>query len=132
MAYGKEYSANAVTVLVAGVVITRALAVKWKAKVDSEPFYGMGKEPLGIQDGNKSYEGEVKMHQSMLEKILAATGNSDLDGMENIDMSVSYSENGRFTQRTLVSCRFTEVGEEYKSGDKFAEIALPFIFTKVK
>lgn len=134
MAYSNEYSSDSVSILVNGLVITRALGAKWMAKIDSEPFYGMSREPLGIADGNKSYEGHVRMHQSQLDKILSASGNKDLDTLRDIDIEVAYQDplSGRLSTRTLIGCRFTEVGEEYKSGDKFAEIELPFLFAKVK
>lgn len=134
MAYSNEFSSDSVSLLINGIVITRLLSVKWSAKVDSAPFYGMSREPLGIADGNKSYEGDVKLHQSQLVKILSASGNKDLDTLRDIDLEVAYEDplSGRLSTRTLVGCRFTEVGEEYKSGDKFAEIELPFLFSKVK
>lgn len=134
MAYSNEYSSDSVSILVNGLVITRALGAKWGAKIDAEPFYGMGREPLGIADGNKSYEGNVKMHQSQLDKILSASGNKDLDTLRDIDIEVAFQDplSGRLSTRTLIGCRFTEVGEEYKSGDKYAEIELPFLFEKVE
>jgi hypothetical protein len=132
--YSNEYSSDSVSVLVNGIVITRALGVMWKAKIESEAFYGMGREPLGIADGNKSYEGNVKMHQSQLDKLLQASGNKDLDKLRDVDIEVAYQDplSGRLSTRTLIGCRINEVSEEYKSGDKFAEIELPFVFTKVK
>jgi hypothetical protein len=134
MAYSNEYSSDSVSVLVNGLLITRALGVTWKAKIEAEQFYGMAREPLGIADGNKSYEGNVKMHQSQLDKILSASGNKDLDKLRDIDIEIAYQDpqNGRLSTRTLIGCRITEAGEEFKSGDKFAEIELPFVFEKVK
>jgi hypothetical protein len=129
--YGKEYTSNSVSLSIGGVQITRALQVSWKAEIETDELYGMSREPFGLSDGNKKYSGNFKMHQSQIEKLLNATGNIDLDGLDGLDAQVTLSEYGRFSQRTLVNVRCTAIGEDYKSGDKFAEIDVPFKFTRI-
>lgn len=126
-----EYSWDSVEIAINGVVIIGALGIKFSQEVESELVYGKGNRPLGINDGNIKNEGEITVHQSELDKLLAATGNRWVAGLKNLTITSALIKEGRISTRTFAGCRITSIGEEYKQNDKWAEIALPFIFLDV-
>ncbi len=127
-----EYSWRDVEIAVNGRVLIGALGIDFSDEVERELIYGKGNLPLGINDGNVKYEGEVTLHQSELEKLIQATGNKGALGLRRLTISLAYAnEEGRLTTRTLVNVAINKVGEAYKQGDKFAEITVPFIFQSI-
>lgn len=127
-----EFGWKDLSVAVNGRTMAALLGVKWSQKVERSLIWGKGNDPIGIQDGNVSYEGELKMHQSELTKLLNSTGNRGAKGLKGMTFNLAYQNDSKIETRTLVSCAISEIGEEYKQGDPFAEIALPFIFLGVK
>lgn len=126
-----EYGWKDVEVSVDGRILVGALGVKFSDSIERELLYGKGNKPLGVQDGNVKYEGELTIHQGELEKLIQATGNKGAEGLKNLTIVFSYSKEGRITTRTLIGCAATSIGEEYKQNDKFATVAVPFIFTEI-
>lgn len=126
-----EYGWKDVQIAINGRNIAGALGIKFSEKMERELLYGAGNEPLAIQGGNLSYEGELKIHQSELEKLLATGGNLGVATLTGITITSSMVKLGKITTRTFVGVAFTEIGEEYNQNDKFAEITLPFLFLKV-
>ena len=57
----REYEWADVTLLLGGKDITGVRGVKYTIKQEKETVYGKGNEPIAIQKGNKSYEGEITM-----------------------------------------------------------------------
>jgi hypothetical protein len=123
-----EYSWKDVEVAINGRPIIGALGINFKETVESELVYGKGNQPLGVNDGNINYEGELVVHQSEFEKLMQATGNRGTTGLKDLTISSAYIKDGRITSRILIGVRITEIGEAYNQNDKFAEITLPFIF----
>lgn len=123
-----EYGWKDVEIAVQGRLVVGALGIKFTEEVEAELVYGKGNEPLGINDGNVKYEGEIKIHQSELDKLLNGTGNQGTKGLRDLMITSAYIKDGRITTRSFVGCRITSLGEEFNQNDKFAEITLPFIF----
>lgn len=126
-----EYGWKDVEIAIDGRVILGALGCKFSEKIERELLYGKGNDALGIQDGNIMKEGELKLHQSELEKLIQSKGNQGVKAMRDFTITTSYVKLGRITTRTLAGVAFNELGEEYNQNDKFAEVTLPFIFLKV-
>lgn len=117
----------------AGRDLTGFRAIKYKSKQEKELLYGKGNEPLSIQKGNKSYEGEVTLLRSELETLRALGGGSVL-GL-HLDGVVAYGNPSRgdvITTDKIFGLEFTEDGNELKQGDKQEEITLPFIALQIK
>ena len=113
-----------------GRPVVRLLEVKYKTKQESKLIYGRGAEPLGIQRGNRSYEGEMKIGQSELEALTRKAQElfpqSDPTGLPQFDISVSYSKDGILTRDILVGVTLDEFEKGLKQGDSDMEVALPF------
>jgi len=129
----REYEFADVTLLLGGKDITGVRGVKYTSKQEKEVVYGKGNEPIAIQKGNKSYEGELTVLQSELETI-RANGNGSILSLQ-LDAVVTYGNpaNGDVMITDVIQgMQFTEEPHETKQGDKFMEVTLPFIALRIK
>lgn len=125
----REYEWNDVHVMIGGRLITRIRSVRYKRSKEKELVYGAGNEPVSIQSGNVSYEGEVSMLRSEYETLSASGDGSVLD--MQVDMVVSYGNPpDPMVVDKLMGCQFTEEENTMTQGDKNEEITLPFIFLR--
>ena len=129
----REYEWSDITVVMAGRNVTGLRAVKYSSKQEKELLHAKGNKPVGIQRGNKTYDGEIGLLQSEYEALRKASGGDILD--ISFDLVVAYGNpnNGDvITTDLLVGCEFTEDNTEWKQGDKYQEKTLPFIYTDHK
>lgn len=128
----REYEFADLTAVVGGKDITGLRGLKYTTKQEKELLYGKGNEPVAIQKGNKSYEGELTVLASELETLRLNGGGTVLD--LQIDIVAVYgnpTKGDMMVTDVLQGVAFTEEPKEYKQGDKFAEITLPFIFLRL-
>lgn len=129
----REYEWADITLVLGGRDLTRIRAVKYTEKTEKEALYAKGRNPVAIQTGNASYEGEIGLLQSEV-AALEDAGNGSLMGL-SLDAVVSYGNpstgNAMRTDR-ISGIQFTEAAKEMKQGDKFMEITLPFIALGIK
>lgn len=129
----REYEWADVTVVVAGRIVTGIRGIKYSVKQEKELLHAKGNKPVGIQHGNKEYEGELTILQSEYNALRKAAGGDILD--ISFDIVASYGNPTRgdtITNDVLVGCEITEDSTEWKQGDKFQEKALPLIFIDLK
>lgn len=130
----REYEYADITVVMGGKDITGLRGVKYSTKQEKEAVYGKGNQPLKIQKGNISHEGEITVLQSELETLIANSTDGSILSLQ-LDIVVGYgnpSNGDVMLVDVLQGCQFTEESKEMKQGDKFAEITLPFIFLRKK
>ena len=65
----REYEWSDVNVIVAGRPVTGIRGVKYSSKQEKELLHAKGNKPIGIQHGNKTYEGELTLLQSEYEAM---------------------------------------------------------------
>lgn len=129
----REYEFADLTVMVGGKDTVGLRGLKYSVKQEKEAVYGKGNEPIAIQKGNKSYEGELTILASELE-TLRLNGDGTILGLQ-VDIVAVYGnplKGDAMVTDVLQGVQFTEEPKEYKQGDKFAEITLPFIFLRLK
>ena len=129
----REYEWADVTLMLGGKDITGVRGVKYSTKQEKEAVYGKGNEPIAIQKGNKSIEGEITILQSELETMRLQSGTKSILDLQ-LDGVVCYGNpaNGDVLVTDVVQgIQFTEEPKELKQGDKFMEITLPFIALRV-
>lgn len=130
---GREYEWADVTVIGAGRDIIGVLGVEYSEKQEKELLYGKGNKATGIQKGNKSCEGSLKVRQSELEELEDLSASHSILDLQ-INLAVSYGDPGTGTpMRTdkLYNVQFTEQKKGINQGDKKQEIDLPFICTEI-
>ena len=126
----KQYSWANVKVNLFGRVVIGVRGVKYKISQEKEPVYGAGDKPLGIQAGNKSYEGELVLLQSELEAIQRAAGvGNDITDIPAFDIQISYFDKrtGSLVNDAIKFAEFTEAEKGMSQGDKYMEVTLPWI-----
>lgn len=130
----RQYEWNDLTFILGGRDITGFRGLKYSEKQEKETIHGKGNEPLSIQKGNKTYDGEVTLLQSELETLRAVSKtNSILDLQVDAVACYGNPSNGDvMITDVLQGIQFTESPKELKQGDKNMEITLPFIFLRLK
>lgn len=129
----RQYEYSDITLAIGAKIIVGCRGIKYASKQEKEHVYGKGNEPLHIQRGNISHEGEITVLQSELE-TLRAEGQGSILGLR-LDGVVAYgnpSQGDVLITDKLIGIEFTEDGKEMKQGDKFMEVTLPFICMRIK
>lgn len=129
----RQYEYSDITLSLGGRVITGLRGVKYSSKQEKEVVYGKGNEPLHIQKGNISHEGEITLLQSELETLRLA-GKGSVLGLR-LDAVVAYGNPSKGDVLIVDKIRgieFTEDSKEMKQGDKFMEVTLPFICLRIE
>lgn len=124
----REYQYSDISVSVGGIDIVTLRAIKAKKKVEQEAIYGKGREPLSIQTGNSSYEGEFVCMKSDLDKLEDAAGGDITTA--RFDILVHYgnpSQGDVMRTNKIFGVAVGEIEEAMKQGDKFQEVTLPFL-----
>jgi hypothetical protein len=127
----RQYEWADLTVIVGGRDLTKIRGIKYSEKIEREAVFAKGRNAHSIQSGNIAVEGELMMLQSEYEALTESGGGSVL-GL-SVDAEVSYGNppDANVTDR-IVGLRFTEAAKEFKQGDKFQEITLPFVALAVQ
>lgn len=124
----REYEWADVTVVMAGRDVTGIRGVSYNADQEKEALYAKGNKPHGIQHGNKSYAGSVRILQSELEALTAAAGGDVLDARFDIIVAYGNPSRGDIVKTDLIrSAEITSVPKGLNQNDKFMEIELPII-----
>ena len=128
----REYEWADVTVVMAGRDVTGIRGVSYTASQEKEALYAKGNKPHGIQRGNKSYEGSIRILQSELEALNAAAGGDALDVSFNIVVAYGNPSKGDIIRTDLLSgVEITSRPKSLNQKDKFMEIELPLVMLDV-
>ncbi|MBP4140020.1 hypothetical protein [Flavobacterium geliluteum] len=129
----REFEWADLTLIVGGRDVTGVRGVKYSEKIEREPIYAKGRKPKTIQSGNIAYEGEFMMLQSEYDALEISGGGTILS--LSVDALVSFGnplEGNYMKTDALDGIRFLEGVKEYKQGDKFADITVPFICLDIR
>ena len=80
----RQYEFADVTLVLGGKDITGIRGIKYAEKQDKEVIYGKGNEPMSVQKGNKSYDGELTLLQSELESLVAVSRDGSILSLQQI------------------------------------------------
>lgn len=125
----RQYEWADVTLVLGGKDITGIRGIKYTAKQEKEVIYGKGNQPVSIQKGNKSVEGELTLLQSEVETLIANSKTASVLDLQ-VDAVICYgspSAGDVMITDAIQGIQFTEEPKEIKQGDKNMEITLPFI-----
>lgn len=131
---GREYEWADIELVISGVPVTGFRGIKYGPKQEKEALFAKGSKPLAIQNGNKSYDGEFMLTQSAVEALRVAS-KGDLLDIRSASAVVVYgnpSKGEAPVTDTLIGISFTENVKDWKQGQKFAEITLPFLYLDQK
>lgn len=129
----RQYEWADLSLILGGKDVTGVRGIKYSEKMEREAIYAKGRDAHSIQSGNSAVEGEVTMLQSEYEALVKAGGGSIMS--LSLDALVAYGNplnlDAIITDR-LLGIRFTESAKEFKQGDKFMELSLPFVALRVQ
>lgn len=135
----REYEYADITVSMLGITAKGCRGIKYKKSQDKELIYAQGNNPKAIQRGNKKYDGTLDLLKSdsdLFNDAAVAAGYEDITDVPGklINITVCYAKEDQAVPKTdtMVNVEFTEYEEGMKTGEKFKEISLPFIFLKLK
>ncbi|EKT3967127.1 hypothetical protein NTJ12_002208 [Flavobacterium psychrophilum] len=121
-------------VKVLGRVIKGLRGFSFKKTIEKDQLYGSGGDPLDITEGNKKYEGNIKLlgfEVDAINKAAALAGFGDLTEVphEAIVITCSFKRRPTDGQKTYTASgvAFTENGVDLEQNAKHREITLPFI-----
>ena len=128
----REYEWADVSVVLAGRDVTGIRGVSYNSDQEKEALYAKGNKPHGIQRGNKSYTGSIRLLQSEYEALNAAAGGDALDVSFNIIVSYGNPSKGDIIKTDLlVGAEITSKSKSLNQNDKFMEIELPLVMLDV-
>lgn len=128
----REYEWADVTVVMAGRDVIGIRGVGYTASQEKEALYAKGNKPHGIQRGNKSYEGYIRILQSELDALSERAGGDVLDVSFNIVVSYGNPSKGDIIHTDLLSgVEITSKPKSMNQNDKFMEIELPIVMLDV-
>lgn len=129
----REYEWADLTLILGGNDITGFRGIKIKEKIEREAIYAKGRQPHSIQSGNASYEGEIMLLGSEYEALVKAGKGTVMSlALDGILTMGNPAAGDALISKRAVGIRFTEASSEWKQGDKFQEITLPFICLNLK
>lgn len=124
----REYEWADISVIAGATNIEGIRAIEYKEAAEKEVMRAKGRKGKSIQTGNIDYTGTLTLTQSAA-IALAKSHRRGILAIQ-IDLSINYgnpSEGDALTTDRLLAVQFTEVPKGMKQGDKFMEIAIPFI-----
>lgn len=131
----REYAFGDLAVYMFGQCVGGLRGIEYKPTKTKDYVRGMGRNPRGIQHGERSYEGTLTILQSELDamnRTAVAKGHKDLLDVD-FDIVVTYSTDSGTVVTDKVCCAsISELPKGMKTGDLFSEHALPFIALDVQ
>lgn len=128
----REYEWADIAVVMAGRDVTGIRGVSYKSSQEKEALYAKGNKPHGIQRGNKSYDGSIRILQSELDALNEAAGGDVLDVNFNIVVSYGNPSKGDVIKTDLLQgVEITETPKAMNQNDKFMEIELPLLMLNI-
>lgn len=129
----REYEWADLTLILGGRDITGIRGIKYTEKTEREALYAKGRNPYSIQSGNSSYEGEITMLRSEYDKLVKAGKGSVMSlALDGLFSYGNPSAGDALMSDRASGIRFTEASKDFKQGDKFQEITLPFICLNIQ
>lgn len=123
------------TVMFAGSPLTKIRGLKYKASKDKQLLHAAGDEPISIQSGNRTYEGQIKVLKGAIDDMnraaIAAGGDDILD--MRFDIVITYKPKGTrpLQTDTLVGVEVKDFEKGWEQGAKNMDVTLPIIFMKL-
>ena len=124
-----ESSWKDISVVILGRTIEGIEEVKYKDTTQKEYVFGRGKKPRGIVTGNTEVSGQIVIHQSeynaMLAAVQAARPGAKLTDV-SFDIVASYDNDGVATTDLIVGAEIEEYEKGMAQNDPLMKITLPF------
>jgi len=124
------------TVIFAGSPLTKIRGVKYKAAKEKQLLHAAGDEPISIQSGNRTYEGQIKVLKGAIDdmnRAAIAAGGDDILDMQ-FDIIITYKPKGTrpLQTDTLMNVEVKDCEKGWEQGAKNMDVTLPIVFLKLE
>ena len=131
----KECEWADMTVMFAGAPITKIRGLKYKASKDKQLLHAAGDEPISVQSGNRTYEGQIKVLKGAIDdmnRASQAAGGDDILDVQ-FDIVVAYKPKGTRALQTdiLIGVEVKDFEKGWEQGAKNMDVTLPIVFLKL-
>ncbi|MBT1702958.1 hypothetical protein [Chryseosolibacter indicus] len=134
----KDCAWHNITLTLLGRKITGLRGFSFKKSIEKEHVYAAGQEPVDIQEGNKKYEGNLKMLKyelDLLNRAAQKAGFVDITEVPHTAISaiVEYKKTVTSTNEIItgVGMAFTEMDYKGEQNAKYMEVDLPFLAMRI-
>jgi hypothetical protein len=123
------------TVIFAGSPLTKIRGVKYKAAKEKQLLHAAGDEPISIQSGNRTYEGQIKVLKGAIDdmnRAAIAAGGDDILDMQ-FDIIITYKAKGTRALQTdtLAGVEVKDFEKGWEQGAKNMDVTLPIVFLRL-
>lgn len=123
------------TVMIAGATLTKITGIKYKAAQEKKLVYAAGTEPISIQSGNRSYDGQIKVLKGAIDdmnRAAQAAGGSDIMDLQ-FDIVITYKAKGTRALQTdtLINVEVSNFEKGWDQGAQSMEVTVPIVFMKL-
>jgi hypothetical protein len=105
------------------------------AQQEQEALHAAGNEPIGIQSGNKSYTGEIKLLKGAIDDMNRAAklagGNNLLDIAFDLVITYKAQDTRPLQSDTCVGVRVQHFEKGWDQGAKSMDVTLPIVFLRL-
>jgi hypothetical protein len=120
---------------VCGSPLTKIRGLKYKASKDKQLLHSAGDEPISIQSGNRTYEGQIKVLKGAIDdmnRAAIAAGGDDILDMQ-FDIVITYKPKGTrpLQTDTLIGVEVKDFEKGWDQGAKNMDVTLPIVFMKL-
>ncbi len=135
----KECAWQNFTLTILGRKVTGLRGFEFKKTVEKEHLYAAGSEPIDIQDGNKKYEGNVKLlkyETDLLNDAALLAGFADITEVPHEAILITGEYKKKITDKTrkviAAGVGFTEMSFGMEQNAKMTEVTLPFLAMRIQ
>jgi hypothetical protein len=120
------------TIMFGGAPLTKIRGLKYKTSKEKQLLHAAGDQPISIQSGNRTNDGEIKVLKGAIDdmnRAAAAAGGQDILDIQ-FDIIITYKPQGtRLLQTdTLKGVEITAFEKGWEQGAKNMDVTLPIVF----
>ncbi len=130
----EQYEWADVTLVFGGRDVMGIRGIKYSEEIEREPLFAKGRHAHSIQSGNVTVKGEIKCLQSELEALILS-GKGSILNLKGGVATITYGDpvaGDLLITDAISGLYFTTSEKELNQGDKFMEVTLPFVATRVQ
>lgn len=130
---GKEYAWGRIEVRVDGIKPAGCRGIDYSDDEAMDYARGQGSRPLGIQRGDITYSGTLRLLQYELDALVRRSPTGRIQDLPAATIAISYTNDaGDIVVDLLTGVKFMRLNKGLNSGDLTGEKEVPFLFMDLR